>query len=81
MIHSATAMANLLGDRWADGEPQFDLVQNDPRTHLHLYGKTEARPGRKMGHLTVVGDDVDDVAIQAVNVRTAMTRRPESSSE
>jgi hypothetical protein len=34
-----------------------------------------------MGHLTVVGDDVDDVAIQAVNVRTAMTRRPESSSE
>jgi 5-(carboxyamino)imidazole ribonucleotide synthase len=81
MIHSATAMANLLGDRWADGEPQFDLVQNDPRTHLHLYGKTEARPGRKMGHLTVVGDDVDDVAIQAVNVRSAMTRRPESSSE
>jgi 5-(carboxyamino)imidazole ribonucleotide synthase len=81
MIHSATAMANLLGDRWADGEPQFDLVQNDPRTHLHLYGKTEARPGRKMGHLTVVGNDVDDVAIQAVNVRTAMTRRPESSSE
>jgi hypothetical protein len=34
-----------------------------------------------MGHLTVVGDDVDDVAIQAARVRSAMTRRPESSSE
>ncbi len=80
MTHSATAMVNLLGDRWAHGEPHFDLLQNDPRTHLHLYGKNEARPGRKMGHVTVVGDDVDDVALQAVNIRTAITRRDNSNN-
>ena len=80
MTHSATAMANLLGDRWTHGEPQFDLLQKDLRTHLHLYGKNEARPGRKMGHLTVVGDDVNDVAIQAVNVRNSITRRDDSKT-
>ncbi len=80
MTHSATAMANLLGDRWTHGEPQFDLLQKDLRTHLHLYGKNEARPGRKMGHLTVVGDDVNDVAIQAVNVRNSITRRGDSKT-
>jgi 5-(carboxyamino)imidazole ribonucleotide synthase len=80
MTHSATAMANLLGDRWAHGEPQFDLLQNDPRTHLHLYGKTDARPGRKMGHVTVVGDDVDNVALQAVNIRSSITRRDASQT-
>ena len=80
MTHSATAMVNLLGDRWADGEPHFDLLQNDPRTHLHLYGKNEARPGRKMGHVTVVGDDVDGVALQAVNIRTSITRRDDSTN-
>jgi 5-(carboxyamino)imidazole ribonucleotide synthase len=73
-------MANLLGDRWAHGEPHFDLLQNDPLTHLHLYGKSEARPGRKMGHVTVVGDDVDGVALQAVNIRTAITRRDNSNN-
>jgi 5-(carboxyamino)imidazole ribonucleotide synthase len=81
MTHSATAMANLLGDRWTHGEPQFDMLQKDLRTHLHLYGKNEARPGRKMGHLTVVGDDVNDVAIQAVNVRNSITRRDDSKTE
>ena len=80
MTHSATAMANLLGDRWAHGAPQFDLLQNELGTHLHLYGKTEARPGRKMGHLTVVGDDVNDVAIQAVNIRNSITQRDDSKT-
>ena len=80
MTHSAAAMANLLGDRWTHGEPQFDLLQKDLRTHLHLYGKNEARPGRKMGHLTVVGDDVNDVAIQAVNIRNSITRRDDSKT-
>lgn len=81
MTHSATAMVNLLGDRWAHGEPHFDLLQNEPHTHLHLYGKNEARPGRKMGHVTVVGDDVDGVALQAVNIRTAITQRDDSKTE
>ncbi len=49
MTHSATAMANLLGDRWAHGAPQFDLLQNELGTHLHLYGKTKLVPVAKWG--------------------------------
>ena len=46
------AMANLLGDMWAKGEPNWPGAVAIPEVKLHLYGKTEARPGRKMGHLT-----------------------------
>lgn len=48
-------MLNLLGDLWANGEPNWAGVLEIPGTHLHLYGKTEARPGRKMGHLNCTG--------------------------
>jgi 5-(carboxyamino)imidazole ribonucleotide synthase len=56
--HSAAVMLNLLGDLWfaADGTaraPAWAAVLALPGVHLHLYGKTSARPGRKMGHLTV----------------------------
>ncbi|MES2715894.1 MAG: 5-(carboxyamino)imidazole ribonucleotide synthase [Pseudomonadota bacterium] len=56
--HSAAVMLNLLGDLWlaADGSertPPWAAVLALPGVHLHLYGKTSARPGRKMGHLTV----------------------------
>ena len=54
--HAPAAMVNLLGDLWANGEPDFLPVLADSRAHLHLYGKREARPGRKMGHITVLGD-------------------------
>lgn len=50
--HSAAAMANLLGDLWTHGDPEWSYTLEIPDVHLHLYGKTEARPGRKMGHLT-----------------------------
>jgi 5-(carboxyamino)imidazole ribonucleotide synthase len=46
------AMANLLGDVWAGGEPQWEAALALPDVKLHLYGKSESRPGRKMGHLT-----------------------------
>ena len=46
------AMANLLGDIWTKGEPDWASALSLPELKLHLYGKTEARPGRKMGHLT-----------------------------
>ncbi len=45
-------MANLLGDIWAAGEPRWESALALPEVKLHLYGKLEARPGRKMGHLT-----------------------------
>ena len=47
------AMFNLLGDLWAKGEPDWSPVLALPGGVLHLYGKTQARTGRKMGHLTV----------------------------
>ena len=51
--HSPCVMLNLLGDLWpAQCEPEWAAVLALPGAHLHLYGKTEARPGRKMGHLT-----------------------------
>lgn len=50
--HSAAAMANLLGDLWKGGEPEWSYTLELPDVHLHLYGKRDARPGRKMGHLT-----------------------------
>jgi 5-(carboxyamino)imidazole ribonucleotide synthase len=52
----------LLGDVWAPGEPHWTRVLADPRLRLHLYGKTEARPGRKMGHLTGVAASAADAA-------------------
>lgn len=50
------AMANLLGDLWEDGEPDWNAALQIPEARLHLYGKAQARPGRKMGHLTSGGD-------------------------
>jgi 5-(carboxyamino)imidazole ribonucleotide synthase len=46
------AMANLLGDIWAAAEPRWEAALALPEVKLHLYGKSEPRPGRKMGHLT-----------------------------
>jgi 5-(carboxyamino)imidazole ribonucleotide synthase len=70
----AVAMVNLLGDLWARGEPGWEAVLTEPGTHLHLYGKAEARPGRKMGHVTVTGRNANEVAARAVALREALTR-------
>jgi 5-(carboxyamino)imidazole ribonucleotide synthase len=70
--HSPSIMLNLLGDLWfRDGataavEPDWAAVLALPGSHLHLYGKTEARPGRKMGHLTFTGPDVATVRANAL---------------
>ena len=58
-LHGPTVMINLLGDVWADGEPDWAGLLADPKVKLHLYDKGEARPGRKMGHFTVLGDEID----------------------
>lgn len=65
VLHSPCLMLNLLGDLWfpagatAQVEPDWAAVLALSGTHLHLYGKTEARKGRKMGHLTVTGATPD----------------------
>ena len=50
-------LINLLGDLWQNGTPDWAALLALPGLHLHLYGKGEPRPGRKMGHITVTGDD------------------------
>lgn len=53
------AMANLLGDLWSPSRPDWAAVCAVPDVTLHLYGKSEARPGRKMGHLTALADSAE----------------------
>ena len=74
MTCSAVAMVNLLGDRWANGEPLFERVETESRAHLYLYGKKDARAGRKMGHLTMTGDHVEAATNSAISLRNAITR-------
>ncbi|MEZ5244382.1 MAG: 5-(carboxyamino)imidazole ribonucleotide synthase [Acidimicrobiales bacterium] len=69
------AMVQLLGDLWTDGEPDWIAALRDPSIHLHLYGKADARPGRKMGHLTCVGDNAADTLQRAVDARVALSGR------
>jgi len=56
---SPAAMANLLGDIWSGGEPNWAAAAAVPNVKLHLYGKMSPRPGRKMGHLTALANSVD----------------------
>ncbi len=67
--HSPAVMVNLLGDIWRDGEPQWSRLFEQSNLKLHLYGKREARPGRKMGHFTVIGADAGEVLRQALAAR------------
>ena len=64
------AMVNLMGDLWTDGHaPDWSRVFCHPNAHLHLYGKTQPRPGRKMGHLTVLADSAEQAAQLASRLR------------
>ena len=55
LLEGRAAMVNLLGDLWTNGEPKWAVLKDIPGATLHLYGKSDARPGRKMGHYTIVG--------------------------
>jgi 5-(carboxyamino)imidazole ribonucleotide synthase len=71
-IPRPAAMANLLGDLWVDGEPNWAAACRFTEVKLHLYGKTNARPGRKMGHLTAVGKTVQDAQERVIAARDAL---------
>lgn len=63
------AMANLLGDLWDNGDPDWAGACVNPAVKLHLYGKAAPRAGRKMGHLTATALTVDDAKVHVYNAR------------
>jgi 5-(carboxyamino)imidazole ribonucleotide synthase len=80
-LHSPAVMLNLLGDLWFDGAgqertPPWSQVLALPGVHLHLYGKTEARPGRKMGHLTVTASRLDEARAVAQRAAQCLGLQP-----
>jgi len=66
------AMVNLLGEVWAEGEPDWDAALAVPGAALHLYGKGDPRPGRKMGHITVVADTAEQAVDRALAARAVL---------
>jgi 5-(carboxyamino)imidazole ribonucleotide synthase len=74
-LHRPAAMANLLGDVWAEGEPNWAAALALPDIKLHLYGKRAARPGRKMGHLTALADTAAQARARVLAARAALLQR------
>ena len=72
-MHSPVVMQNLLGDLWERGVPNWQPLLADPTATLHLYGKAEPRPGRKMGHYTCIAPTVDDALDAALRLRARVS--------
>lgn len=70
------AMANLLGDCWAGGEPDWPAALAVPGVSLLLYGKSDPRPGRKMGHLTALAPTVEEAIANVTRARSLACRMP-----
>ncbi len=69
---SPVVMVNLLGDLWAGGEPRWEEALKRPGVRLHLYGKAEPRPGRKMGHLNCLAANSNAGLALALETREAL---------
>ncbi len=74
------AMANLLGDLWLNGEPNWLAAAAFPEVKLHLYGKLAPKPGRKMGHLTAMAETPGDAANLVRAARQALVVDREESN-
>ena len=72
-FYRPAAMANLLGDVWQNGEPNWSKALEHPGVSLHLYGKSEPRAGRKMGHITALAESIEDAVRSVRDARTALT--------
>jgi 5-(carboxyamino)imidazole ribonucleotide synthase len=68
-LRQPAAMANLLGHLWAKGDPDWAAALEDPLVKLHLYGKTQPRTGRKMGHLTATGATTQEAVARVRQAR------------
>ena len=73
-MHRPAAMANILGDQWSNGEPDWRAACSFPDVKLHLYGKLEPRPGRKMGHLTALNHDAEEAYRTVLMARQSLLR-------
>jgi 5-(carboxyamino)imidazole ribonucleotide synthase len=75
-LHRAAAMVNLMGEDAGTGRGRGGVVDalREPMTALHLYGKGEARPGRKMGHVTALADTPDEAAARALRAWTHVVK-------
>jgi 5-(carboxyamino)imidazole ribonucleotide synthase len=73
--HAPAAMANLLGDCWSHGEPDWAAALAVPGVSLLLYGKSDPRPGRKMGHLTALAPTVEEAIANVTRARDLACRR------
>jgi 5-(carboxyamino)imidazole ribonucleotide synthase len=67
---SPVVMLNLLGDLWSAGEPDWPALLTNPAAKLHLYGKSNPRPGRKMGHVCFL-DDIPEALARANKYRAS----------
>lgn len=72
--HTPAVMLNLLGDLWpaASTPPDWSVVLSHPRARLHLYGKSEARARRKMGHINVLGETLEEALESALWIKQAL---------
>jgi 5-(carboxyamino)imidazole ribonucleotide synthase len=75
-MHRPAAMANILGDLWSNGEPDWRAACAYPDVKLHLYGKLEPRPARKMGHLTALNQDAEEAYRTVLKARQSLTQNP-----
>lgn len=76
----AAVMVNLLGDLWTP-EPDWSMLLREPSVKLHLYGKSQARPGRKMGHFTCTAENAEMAVLNALAVRNRLRLGADSAPE
>lgn len=76
-LKGAAAMVNLLGDLWQEQKPPpWDKILSQPETKLHVYGKSQARPGRKMGHYTCLAQDAETALQRALAIKAQLQPLP-----
>ena len=68
-----TVMINLLGDVWEKGPPDWNRLLSNPKLKLHLYDKGKSRPGRKMGHFSIIGKTIDETLAKAEELYQILT--------
>ena len=71
-LMNPVAMLNVMGDMWVTGTPDWAAVMAHDGARLHLYGKREARPGRKMGHINVLAANADAAVAAVESLRGAL---------